>query len=449
MDKTEEVMEKIKSSEFDYVAEGEMCECGSRMVEGECNECGKMSGDMMEKLYGKQKRIDKNKNRKIDKQDFRMLRGEMDEEDCMECGDMKEGEMCECSMSESYKGMCVECGMPKSEMLEYGTGNSDFTAGMNEEMTYKDQMEQPGYNSFMEDFCSTGQNYLSQECIDYYDYYSGKLDSSSEDEKEFGEGNAFTGMLKKTKKGSEFELNGKKYRDNSNLDETLYRLVNGNESALFTENEIIDIIENIIKEEKEKDNIKKGVQHKGLSTYEKAYKGSGKENKEYLDSVAKKMTDYIKDGSKGKYETNPKNFPRGNGQLAKMDKKAYEIDDEGTDFNMQIGGQLIPDYDNGSHPDKKTIEKQIKGSATNGNDPKWANADDTGVNNKFAEYFEEDQLGKWKDESYGRVPSPVYKGKGDNKLKLAKGKSKGKSKDKLKEEFERIQEIIGYTQKTQ
>ena len=32
----------------------------------------------------------------------------------------------------------------------------------------------------------------------------------------------------------------------------------------------------------------------------------------------------------------------------------------------------------------------------------------TGVNDKFAKYFEDDQLAKWKDESYGRVPSPVY-----------------------------------------
>ena len=157
------------------------------------------------------------------------------------------------------------------------------------------------------------------------------------------------------------------------------------------------------------------------------------------------MTDYIKDGSKGKYETNPKHFPKGNGQLAKMDKKAYEIDEEGTDFNMQLSGQQIPDYDNGSQPDRETIEKQIKGSSSNGNSQKYGNAEETEVNDKFSKYFEEDPLGKWKDESYGRVPSPVYKAKGDNKLKLAKGKSKGK----LKEEFDRIQELMGYTQKTQ
>ena len=210
---------------------------------------------------------------------------------------------------------------------------------------------------------------------------------------------------------------------------------------MFTENEIIDIIEGIVKEEKSKDNIKKGVQPKGLSAYEKAYKGSGKENKEYLDSVAKKLTTYLKDGSKGKYETNPKHFPKGNGQLAKMDKKAYEIDEEGTDFNYQLAGPNIPDYDAGGHPNKETIENQIKGSSNNGNNPEWANAEETGVNKKFAEYFEEDKIGEWKDESYGRVPSPVYDKKGNKPLKIGKGK--------LKEEFNRIQQLMGYNQKTQ
>jgi hypothetical protein len=86
---------------------------------------------------------------------------------------------------------------------------------------------------------------------------------------------------------------------------------------------------------------------------------SGKENDDYIKSVAKKMKEYLKDGSKGDYETTPKHFPKGNGQLAKMDKMAYEIDDEGTDFNVEVAGQNIPDYD-GKPPKKETIEKQIK-----------------------------------------------------------------------------------------
>ena len=343
-DKANEVMEKLNfkpGKSFDYVQEGEMCEsCGGEMTEGECMECGYKSGEVMEKLYGRQKNIDKNRNGKIDDEDFKMIRrkkSEMSEEDeyskmCESCGgDMREGETCE------------ECG-------------GDMGMG-------------------------------------------------------------------------------------KNIKETVYRLVDGNNSELFTENEIIDIIENIVKEEKKKeDNITKGASHRGYSEYEKAHKGSGKENKQYLDSVAKKLTEYLKDGSKGKYDTNPKHFPKGNGQLAKMDKMAYEIDEEGTDFNMEIAGQNIPDYD-GKPPKKEFIEKQIKGSSTNGNNQDWANADNTGVNDKFAKYFENDQLAKWKDESYGRVPSPVY-----DEI-TEKGKTKGKNK--LKEEFDRMKGLIGYDRKTQ
>jgi hypothetical protein len=377
-EKADSIYAKLKNAptSFDYIAEGETCECGSPMAEGECMECGKMSGDVMEKLHGKQRKLDKNKNGKLDSRDFKIMRGEM-----------SEGETCECGSKEFYEGQCVECGMKKGDILEFGTGASDFTAGMDEEVE---------------------------------------------------EGNAFTKKLKDTPRGKKFKLDNKEYIDNSSLDETLYRLVDGNESALFTENEIIDIIEGIVKEEKEKNNIKKGVQPKGLSAYEKAHKGSGKENKEYLDSVAKKLTDYLKDGSKGKYETSPKHFPKGNGELAKMDKKAYEIGEEGIDYNIETGGINIPDYDE-VKPKKETIEKQIKGSSENGNNQDWANAENTGVNDKFAKYFENDKLAELKDDSYKRVPSPVY----DEKP------SKGKKSKTIKEEFERIQQLMGYNQKTQ
>ena len=205
---------------------------------------------------------------------------------------------------------------------------------------------------------------------------------------------------------------------------------------MFTENEIINLIENIIIEEKEKSNIKKGKTPAGLEAYEKAHKGSGKENENYMKEFSKKMLDYTKSGSKEKFNTNPKHFPKGNGQLAKMDKMAYEIDDEGTDFNVEVAGQNIPDYD-GKPPKKETIEKQIKGSSTNGNNQEWANAENTGVNDKFSKYFEDDQLAKWKDESYGRVPSPVYDG---IPLKNKKGGNLSE-KELLLKEYKKLKKI--------
>jgi hypothetical protein len=372
------------------------------MVEGECMECGNMSAEVMEKLYGKQSKLDTNKNGRLDREDFKRLRGEMKEKECMECGnkgEYMEDNVCECGSSEFYEGQCVECGMKKGDILEFGTGASDFTAGMDEEVE---------------------------------------------------EGNAFTGALLKTKKGGKFKFGDREYTDNSNLEETLYRLVDGEESALFTENEIIDIIEGIVNEEKKKDNIKKGVQPKGLSAYEKAHKGSGKENKEYLDSVAKKLTDYLKDGSKGKYETNPKHFPKGNGQLAKMNTKKYTMSDDGKEFLddfMHPGMEdLVPDevqYDN------KWMDDNIAGSSRTGNNPEWANAEETELGERINKKRKEQKYHKAKMTAYRKSKQPVTDGVGENGGNGIKIKTESVENKKLNEEFSRIQQLMGYSQKTQ
>ena len=73
---------------------------------------------MDEKLVGNQDKLDKNHNGELDAQDFDMLRGQQDEEECMECGQMEEGDtygeehtMCECGGMVSEEGICNECGM--------------------------------------------------------------------------------------------------------------------------------------------------------------------------------------------------------------------------------------------------------------------------------------------------------------------------------------------------
>ena len=461
--KANEVMGKIKSNSFDYVAEGNVCECGSKeFYEGECVECGAMKGggaEMLEKLHGGQRKLDKNKNGRLDQQDFKMLRGDMQEKDCMECGsnmkgDFMEGNVCECG-GDMREGMCMECGNMKGDILEYGTGGMELEEKWKGDVKVKKTGEHAGksisdIDSRLKALKDLSQNYqdkgervpkkLKEKMSELYFAKrskkgwpgKGKVDVDEEME----EGNLFSGKRDEAIKAGKdnFNVDGKTYP----VKETLYRLVDGDDSALFTENEIIDIIENIVKEEK--DNIKKGATPKGLGKYEKIHKESGKENKDHLDKTAQKMISYLKSGSKGKYETNPKHFPKGNGQLAKMDKKAYEIDQEGIDYNMEVSGLNIPDYDE-VKPKKDYIENQIKGSSTNGNNQDWANAENTGVNDKFAKYFENDQLAKWKDESYGRVPSPVY-----DEI-TEKGKTKGKTK--LKEEFDRMKGLIGYNQKTQ
>ena len=70
--------------------------------EEECKECGPSSYEMKEKLYGKQNKLDKNKNGKIDKEDFKMLRKQQDEETLYEVEFEKEVEEGETDESREF-----------------------------------------------------------------------------------------------------------------------------------------------------------------------------------------------------------------------------------------------------------------------------------------------------------------------------------------------------------
>lgn len=480
-DKANGVMEKIKSSEFDYVAEGDVCEqCGgTELFEGECVECGAMKSgsEMLEKLHGGQRKLDKNKNGRLDREDFKMLRKQRNEGDCMECGDgMKgeymEGETCECG-NYMEEGMCMECGkMKDSEILEFGSGQA-FTGGMELEEKWKGNVkvkktgEHAGKSisdidariKALKDLSQSYQNKgervpkkLKEKMSELYFAKrskkgwpgKGKVDVDEEVE----EGNLFSGERDKAIKAgkSSFNVDGKTYP----VKETLYRLVDGDESALFTENEIIDIIENIVKEEK--DNIKKGVTPKGLGKYEKIHKESGKENKDYLDSVVKKFADYLKPGSKIKYDTNPKNFPKTNGD---MEKKAYEVSKDGDEFiddYLRPGMQTL-DYDE-MHPNEEWMNDNIEGSSRTGNNQEWGNAETTEANKRLNKTRKKGAYNKAKRAAYNKAPQPVITDKpGQEKgsglhLNMENHKSE-KEVIKLNEEFDRIKNLMGYSQKTQ
>jgi hypothetical protein len=271
---------------------------------------------------------------------------------------------------------------------------------------------------------------------------------------EMGEGNKFTKMLGVARKGDKFKINGKTYTDTSDYDvkESIeyHILDNQGDVIKLTENEVIDLIENIIQEEKIQ-GLKTIGKPKGLTTYEKAHKGSGKENDEYFKSFTKKMVDYLKDGSKGKFDMNPKMFPQGNGELAKMDKKAFQMTDKLEDFNYEIAGQNFPVPDAIDY-NEEWMEKLFKGDSMTGNAP-GGNALDSKTNDRFNKMRKKNTLKKLKDQSYKRVPQPVYNektgtdsGKGLN-IKLETIESK--ESKVLNEEFDRMKELLSYNRKTQ
>lgn len=407
-----------KDNEFDYVQEGNMCEqCGSEMSEGECKECGGKSGEVMEddnklskittseledllndlendfgksrgrkerkerdeeineKLYGKQNKLDKNKNGKIDGEDFEMLRKQQDEEEQL---------------------------------------------------------------------------------------YEVEFDKELEEE-ETTEGNAFTGALAKAKKDGdkEFEVDGKKF--------------NVKESILYTESDLIDMIERIVNEEKSKFTLK---EPKGYKIYQAVHKADKRENENNLNLVAKKMTDYLKGASDEgtKYEMKETNkFPSENGGLKKGIRKKYTPSDAVDEYvdAFSYPGQTNLRFDE-IKPNKKNIEKYLKGDSTTGNAQvdkdgnALGNVVPSGVGEKFYKNFEENLYGQEQaDASYKRQSQPVDVAGDDTengtlKSKRPKGGKtaqsvlnkldesvKTKEKQKLNEEFEKIQKLMGYNKRTQ
>jgi hypothetical protein len=365
--------------------------------------------EVMEKLYGNQKRLDKVPPfGKLTSGDFKKLRSkksrhEVDEDDVLDFNpsgesfdyiEEEEG-ICECG-GEMREGECSECGMKSSGTI---------------------------YELEIED---------EEETL-----YEVQLDETSDiDEEEMGEGNAFSGALEKAKKEGKksFKVDGKTYPVK--------------ESVLFTEGQLIDLIEEVVK--KEKDNIKKGKTHPGLSVYEKSHKGSGKEETKYMDSFMKKMKDYLKDGSKGKFETEPKHFPKGNGQLAKMDTKKYTMSDDGKEFlddYMHPGMEnLVPDE---IEYDEKWVNDNIKGSSRTGNNPEWANAEETELGEKISKKMKDRKYHKAKLAAYRKSKQPVTDGVGENAGQGVNIKLESKETKKLNEEFDRMKNLISYDRKTQ
>jgi hypothetical protein len=271
------------------------------------------------------------------------------------------------------------------------------------------------------------------------------------EEQETEEGNAFSGALSNAKKSGKdsFEVDGKKYPVK--------------ESVRMNESELVNLIEKIVLEQKstnvkdpaEKNNLKTIGSAPGLEKYKQVHKKDGKENEDNIKAVAQKMKDYLKDGSKAEYDTNPKIFPKGNGELAKMSKKAYVPSGAVEDYidNFTAAALENLDYD-GIEPNEEWVTNNIEGSSKTGNNPDWANTGESDVNKKRNKIRKDNLLGKLKRKAYNKAPQPVVSDKsGEDKgsdimNKLDESVNDKKTKQ-INEEFNRIKSLMGYNQKTQ
>jgi len=273
---------------------------------------------------------------------------------------------------------------------------------------------------------------------------------------EMEEGNAFTEKLKQTKKGEKFKLGNKTYTDTSDLEESYsYSISFGKDVLKLTEEELVSMIEELVLEEKGKS--------KGMVEYDRVHKKDSDINQKANKESFKKMKDYAK-GYKGSFEENAKDFPKGSGELAKMDKKAYIPSDAVGEYveDFAYPGQQNLTFDE-IKPDDKRIKKYLEGDSTTGNSSEYANAVKTDVGKKFFKNYQDNAYGaEQKEASYKRQNQPVdiagenkgaktyKKTKGQKALdKLSENVVKDEKENILSEEMLRMKQMIGYNKKSQ
>jgi hypothetical protein len=500
-----------KDNEFDYVQEGNLCEsCGGDLIEGECKECGSKMGQVMED----DKKLSKISDEEIEKllKDLRPTSkhskktkkhdSEIDENFLKRIFGKKEKEEDPSDVKASFKSMPKakpqedyaydptdwdhNTGMPRSLMMDI----DDAWRKRDEELkNRKPENNQPREKSekekeYEKEFERLNREYGAEATVlgidprEVEDMHAkqskGKESNETNEEqlyevefdKEIGEeetieGNAFTGALAKAKKegDDDFEVDGKKFKVK--------------ESILYTESDLVDLIERLVKEEKSKFRMK---EPKGYREYEKAHRADKKENDDYLKSVAKKMTDYLKGASDEgtKYEMKETNkFPSENGGIKKGIRKKYTPSDAVDDYNdaFSYPGQTNLRFDE-IKPNKKNIKKYLEGDSTTGNAQvdkdgnALGNVVPSNVGAKFYKNFEENLYGQEQaDASYKRQPQPVDMAGDDTEegsLKSKRGKKtaqgvldkldesvNNKETKMLNEEFEKIQKLMNYNKRTQ
>lgn len=388
-----------------YEMEENLCECGGNMYEGECMECGKSYGSMDEDIYDVDDLDDSNEFDYVEE-------GLLDDE-----GDG----IFDYSDEE-----------PNQEACDYHKKNF----GPNDERTKR--------------FCKsemTERLHGRQRVLD-------KNKNNRIDAKDF---EMLRGKKSETKEGKKFpdlSGDGKVTRKDVLLGRGVKLDKNGKkskikESVQLTEDEMIELIENIIKEEEKLRTI--GGKPKGLSKYEQVHEKDGKQNDEYLKSVAAKMKEYLKDGSKGEYTESPKHFPKSNGQLAKMKAKKYTMSDDGNEFlnsYMRPGMEdLVPEE---IEYDEEWVSDSIEGSSRTGNNPEWANAEETDLGKKINKKRKDKKFHKAKETAYRKTRVPVSDGTGENSGSgIHIKESETKQGKVLNEEFNKIQHLMSYSRKTQ
>jgi hypothetical protein len=396
--------------------------------------------ELEEKLYGGQKKLDKNKNNRIDAEDFKILRkGEMEEE----MGGMEDAHPRFGKMNFSK--------MSKDNILNLLTKRlEDDKESEEDEFETEERLEEA------KKFIQKAMNKMEKKGTEgsFKEYCGGEVTKSCIDK-------AMKSGDSKLIKKANFAKNIGGFKGDKHESITYRLKLTENTQIDMNENELVDFIEELVNEAK--NNEKLSGTPKGMAEYKRVSKIEKKQNDDAIGQVTKKMKDYLKDGSKGEFEMNPKHFPKGNGELAKMDKKAYTPSGAVQDYTDNFTAAALEniDYDE-IHPDEDWVSDNVKGSSRTGNNPEWANAVETPVNDKRNKIRKDNMLAKIKRKAYNKSAQPVVTDKqGSDKssklmMKLESTESKPVNEVFEKEqngiiieEFNKIMRLMNYGKKTQ
>jgi hypothetical protein len=265
-------------------------------------------------------------------------------------------------------------------------------------------------------------------------------------------------ILAKSKAGKKLSIKESQFLRQVNLALSLNESKKSN--LMLTEDELISMIEKLVMEQEKENKVKGNIKvekAKGTTETDKILRADKNENEDYLKLVTKKMKEYLKDGSKGEYNANPEFFPKGNGQLAKMAKKAYEPTEDVEEYIEDFaygGGMENLDYDE-IKPNEEWMENTIEGSSKTGNSQDYANAEKTEFGKKLNAKRKRNAFSQEKKQSYKKSNQPTTKGeeskveKKSDKM-FAKLESTEDKKDKLvNEQIDKMKKFIDYNRKTQ
>ena len=432
---------------------GDVCECGGQMYEGECEECG-YKGEMDEDIHdvsdinGKFDYVQED----TDTDEFGVkITDKYNDDDCEQFiknfgeDDPETQRRCQGKKTETDEGNAFTGALSQARK----TGDKDFEVD-GKKFETKEGKKFPDLTG---DGKVTRKDVLVGRGVKLKENEEDTISKLVKD----NDTDKIVGLFN-NKTGFEPNAHGKKLGHKSHST----KIPNGTkfggkemkESYQLTENELISMIENIVKEQKDKSNIKVvGGSPRGLETYKQIHKKDGKENDDYIKSVTKKMKEYLKDGSKGDFDMNPKMFPKGNGEIEKMRKKAYSISDGGKEFidDFMSPGMENLDYDQ-IEPNEEQITNNIEGSSKTGNDSSYANAVETDVNKKINVKRKANKFAKVRNMAYQKAPQPIKDATGDDSGKGVNIKlesTEDKKTKQINEEFDRMKSLIGYSRKTQ